>query len=84
MNKDAKLLAEAYNNVSKTVNVDIDTLIDTIKQNEIDKGDREFANARTIGTLSFLIKQELRSPGSLQNEINSTFKRYKERENKNV
>jgi hypothetical protein len=76
MNKDAKLIAEAYNNVSKTENVDIDTLIDTIKQNQIDKGNREFANAHAIGALSFLIKRALQTPGSLQDYINRSYKMY--------
>lgn len=80
MNNDAKLLAEAYSGISKTENIDIDTLIDTIKQNQIDKGNREFANAHTIGALSFLIKRALQDPKSLQDDINRSYKMYTEGE----
>lgn len=73
MNKDAQLLAEAYSEISKTENIDIDTLIDAIKQNQIDKGNKEFANAHVIGALGFLIKRALQNPKSLQDDINRTY-----------
>lgn len=80
MNKDSKLIAEAYNNVSKTENVDIDTLIDAIKQSQTDKGNREFANPFIIGVLSSLVKAALQGESSkvLQHSINKMYEFYSE------
>ncbi len=76
MNKDVQLIAEAYNNVSKTENIDVDQLIDAIKQQQIAKGNKEYAYSYAVGVLSSLIKSALHSPKTLQDEINRSYRYY--------
>ena len=85
MNKDNHLISEAYYSQNahqsnkqedaESTNIDVDTFIDTIKQSQIKKGNKEFANSFIIGVLSSLVKAALQGESSkdLQSTINRMY-----------
>jgi hypothetical protein len=65
---------------AESSNVDVDTLIDTIKEYQVKKGNREYAYSYVVGVLSSIIKEALHSPKSLQSSINRSYQSFTEKE----
>ena len=81
MNKDQRLIAEAYNNITEDItsgNIDVDTLIDAIKQQQVSKGNSEHAYSYVVGVLGAILKSSLLSPKTVQEDINRSYKYYTE------
>jgi hypothetical protein len=82
MNKDLKSILEAYNSVTEVRNtsndISVDTLIDAIKQQQVDKGNSTYAYSYVVGVLGAILKSALPTSKNLQEEINRTYKHYTE------
>jgi len=64
---------------AESSNINIDTLIDTIKEYQVKSGNREHAYAYVVGVLGTLIKEALHSPKDLQNNINRSYRSFAEK-----
>jgi|688.fasta_scaffold00081_153 hypothetical protein len=64
---------------AESSNVDVDTLIDTIKEYQVKKGNREYAYSYVVGVLSSIIKEALHSPKNLQSSINRSYQSFTEK-----
>ena len=77
--KNKKNIGSIRSEDAESTNIDVDTLIDTIKEDQIKKGNREYAYSYVVGVLSSIIKEALQNPKSLQSSINRSYQSFTEK-----